>query len=248
MPSLSNFASFAGAFIITMGAVTNICAQSSPNAPLVYYAASTGHQTLDQGEGGGNPFASALIELIDRTDLSLDVFTQQLKEMTAKKSHGRQLPDVPVHPEPAGWRFSPKIHGERRQALVLVYSDYSASGGAKSLPGAKHDAERITAALKRAGFETESVIDPKRSNLKPVLASFATRSSDADVALVYTTGHGVEVDGTVYLLPGDYPVARPSEALADDAIAIPTISANVRARHANFVFYGGCRDNPFQRR
>jgi Caspase domain len=225
--------------------VTKLGAQETVNAPLVFYASSSGQQTLDQGEGGGNPFASALIELMGHENLTLRDFPKQLAELTAQKSRDRQLPQVPDRLQLVDWQFTPKPEGERRLALVLVYSDYSASGGAKSLPGAKRDAQRLTEALERAGFETQKVIDPDRSSLSASLTNFTRRSKDADIGLVYTTGHGVEVAGSVYLLPGDYPIARQKDALADFAIPIAKLSATPHARRANFVFYGGCRDNPF---
>jgi hypothetical protein len=43
--------------------------------------------------------------------------------------------------------------------------------------------------------------------MRDKLADFTTRSIDSDAAVIYMTGYGVEVGGTVYLLPGDYPVA-----------------------------------------
>ena len=33
---------------------------------LRFHASAAGQQTLDQGEGGGNPFASALLHILDR--------------------------------------------------------------------------------------------------------------------------------------------------------------------------------------
>ena len=82
--------------------------------------------------------------------------------------------------------------------------------------------------------------------MKDELAAFAKRSEDADVALVYATGHGVEVANSVYLLPGDFPVAQRASALAEFAIPLKAISAVPRAKRTNLVMYGGCRDNPFQ--
>lgn len=129
--------------------------------------------------------------------------------------------------------------------LVVVFSDYSASGGAKSLPGAARDLSRIGQAFEQAGFETQKVLDPDRAKLQTILREFADRSAVSDVAAVYTTGHGVEVNGAVYLLPGDYPVSQGDTALSQRAIRLTELGAASRARHANLIFYGGCRNNPF---
>ncbi len=240
-----HFMVFAFLALVTVTSTPMLRAEETPQPALVFYASSSGKPTFDQGEGGGNPFASALVELLQSRDLGLGAFSTQLRVLTVKKSGGRQQPEVPSSPHPADWKIAPKAEGERRVALVLVYSDYSGLGEAKSLPGAKRDAGRVSDALNAAGFETKSILDPIRAHLGDELAAFASRSEGADVALVYTTGHGVQVAGKVYLLPGDFPVSQRAGALAEFAIPLDAISAVPRAKRTNLVMYGGCRDNPF---
>ena len=84
-----------------------------------------------------------------------------------------------------------------------------------------------------------------RTELTDILRNFTTRSAGSDVAVVYTTGHGVEVEGVVYLLPGDYPVSERNAALRQRAIRLSQLATAARGKTANLVFYGGCRDNPF---
>jgi hypothetical protein len=216
-----------------------------PPTPLLFHASQSGRQTLDQGEGGGNPFASALIELLSARNLRLADLPPQLTALTLAKSHSFQQPDVPSHGLPRDWPLQPKAPEEKRVALVLVFSDYAQSGGASSLPGAKHDAARVGRAFADAGFNTRTVIDPDPAAFQDALRDFALQSAAADMAAVYVTGHGVEVDGAVYLLPGDYPVARRNEALQERAIPLVAVVRTARARGVNLIFYGGCRDNPF---
>ena len=218
----------------------------SPIDPIYLYATQTGRPTLDQGEGGGNPFASALVELLDRQTLAFDAFLTDLVELTQRKSRGFQRPDVSTRVEVEDWQVLPKPDVERRVALVLVFSDYSASGSAKSLPGAKHDMQRVAKALERAGFEVQTILDPGRTKVDIALADFANRSATADVAVVYTTGHGVEIERVIYLLPGDYPVRQESDALQERALRLTTLGSALRARRVNLLFYGGCRNNPFR--
>jgi uncharacterized caspase-like protein len=72
-----------------------------------------------------------------------------------------------------------------------------------SLTGAKHDATRVSAALTGAGFQTETVLDPTRVGDLPIAHPLA------DFAVLYTTGHGIEVDGVAYLIPNDIRSAIP---------------------------------------
>jgi Caspase domain len=125
----------------------------------VFHASASGKQTLDQGERGGNPFASALIELLNQRALSLSQLLASLKRLTETKSRGFQSADVPTSVSEKTFSLRPVENKQRRIALVLVVSDYSRSGGAQSLPGAKNDAERIASALRKSGFRTEVALD-----------------------------------------------------------------------------------------
>lgn len=211
---------------------------------LVFHATQSGRQTLDQGAGGGNPFASAFVELLQRKSLTLLQLRSELQHLTAQKSGGFQSADVPPLQQQKDMPVLPPRGGERRIALVLVVSDYSRSGGAKSLPGAAHDAGRLASALRQAGFATEVALDRGMPAMREALAAFKRRSADADMAVVYTTGHGVETGGSVFLIPGDYPIAERNAALVERALPLKEIARSLNARRANLVFYGGCRDDP----
>lgn len=232
------------ALVLAAGLCTAAIAQAHAET-LLFHASSSGKQTLDQGEGGGNPFATSLIEMLAQSRADLRDLPAALQRLTVQKSGGFQTPDVPAGLARPDWSLVPATSGERRIALVLVVSDYRA-GGAPSLPGAKTDAQRIATALQRARFETEVALDLDLMSMRQKLADFAARSAQYDAAAIYVTGHGVEVARTVYLLPGDYPVGLKDAALSDRAIRLADIAGSVYARHINLVFYGGCRDNPFE--
>lgn len=221
-------------------------AESDPLPEPVYiYASQSGKPTFDQGDSGGNPFASALIETLRSKTLTLKKFLHHVATLTETKSQGRQRPDVQSGRRLDSWRILPKPPGEKRVALVVVFSDYSASGGVRSLHGAARDSSRVSNSFEKAGFETQRVLDPDRAQLPIILREFANRSAASDMAVLYTTGHGVEVEGVVYLLPGDYPVGDGESSLNQRAVRLSQMGASTRAKLANLVFYGGCRNNPF---
>lgn len=238
-------------FTVVLGLASLLIGAFARHSPLraeslVFYAVTSGQQALDSGESGGNPFASALIEVLRRPTTTLSELPTELERLTAEKSQSRMAADVPHLGAQMPWPLTPARPGERRIALVLVVSDYSRSGGAPSLPGARHDAQRITAALQDAGFETETALDLDAMAMRQSLDSFLARSETADAAIIYTTGHGAEVDGEVYLLPADFPLPDGRGALENRAVTLADIARSIRARHVNLVFYGGCRDNPFE--
>lgn len=235
--------------LLSLGCVAALRAAAGGAPPaLVFYAAMPGHETRDKDKTGGNPFATALIDLIALPDLTLAGLPAALSERTASNSGGFQAADVPRSANPPDWRFRLKPEGETRVALVAVVSDYSASTGAKSLPGAAFDARRVAAALQDAGFVTNLVIDADREAFTDTLAAFGQASRNADVALIYTTGHGVEIGNTTHLLLGDFPVPEGEAALGAHALTLDSIAAVPAARLLNMVFYGGCRNNPFARK
>jgi hypothetical protein len=67
--------------------------------------------------------------------------------------------------------------------------------------------------------------------------------------LVYSTGHGLECNGSVYLLPGDYPLAEGCSPpqLRAKAVSVDRIAAACRAARLNLVFFAGCRTLAFKR-
>jgi hypothetical protein len=212
---------------------------------LVFYASASGKRTLDADDKSlGNPFASALIEILARPSLKLSELPGTLRRLTIEKSGTYQSPDVPASIAQENYLLVPAKDGERRIALVLVVSDYQ-TAGVVSLPGAIYDAHRIELALKKAGFQTEVAPDLGLHSMKEKLAEFRSRSIESDAAVIYTTGHGVEVEGTVYLMPGDYPVTEGDTALRQQALPVTEIAASLKAKQVNLLFYGGCRDNPF---
>lgn len=201
--------------------------------PVYIYASQPGRATLDRDRDGGNPFASAVIELLGRGSMTFATFQTDLTTLTRQKSNGFQDPGVVDGDSLARWRLSPKPPSEKWVALVLVFSDYSVFS---ALPGAKRDLHRVANALHGAGFEVWAIRDPDQVALTRVMRSFADLSSRSDVSVLYATGHGGEVHGATYLLPGY------SRSYLDRSVPLSTLASILRARRANLVFYGGCRN------
>lgn len=158
---------------------------ASPDS-IYFYASQSGKATLDQGEGGGNPFASAFVDLLaHKKNLSFNKFSKELIILTQQKSNNYQQPEISLKSK-LGEIFPNSAKG-KRVALVFVFSDYS-NTNSPSLPGTKNDLFRISKALNEANFEVQTEIDPTNSQLKKTLNIFSKRSKEADVAVIYTTG------------------------------------------------------------
>ena len=90
---------------------------------------------------------------------------------------------------------------EKRVALIIGNSAYQ---NVTALPNPTNDAAAMTATLKGAGFDViDTRRDLKANEMRRALRDFSDTARDADVAVVYYAGHGIEIDGTNYLVPVD---------------------------------------------
>jgi hypothetical protein len=214
------------------------------NHPAIIFATKSGGTTIDQDALGGNPFATALIQLASEERVSLQKFPKRLRALTFQGSHRHQVPQWFGWPERLSWSFpcQPGSRQERRAALVLVVSDYPRFGAAP-LAGAATDERRIAAMLATHGFSVTQGVASTRAAILQALAGFARLAQQQDVAVIYSTGHGVEAEGQVYLLPGDYPFRKgySQQHLQGNAVSISRVAKACGASKLNLVFFAGCR-------
>jgi uncharacterized caspase-like protein len=209
--------------------------------PLIYYAGAGARLTMDRDAQGGNPFASALVETLHRSPLTLQDFGERLATGNARHSGGWHQTQLPRKVDRPDLRLDDA--GARRVALVLINAEYSAPG-VYSLPGARVDAKRTPAALIAAGFATTLTLDADAARAEQALQDFAAASEQADIALIYVGGHGLQHGRTVYWMLGDYP-EQDAKWLPGHAITLDRIAEAAKARDANLVLYASCRDDPF---
>jgi uncharacterized caspase-like protein len=132
---------------------------------------------------------------------------------------------------------------EKRVALVLGNSAYL---NVAPLANPVNDSAKIAATLKDAGFD---VVDSRRdlpaAETRRALRDFADRARDADIAVVYYAGHGIEVDGANYLIPVDAKLERDTDVY-DEALSLDRILIAIEpAKKLRLVILDACRDNPF---
>jgi uncharacterized caspase-like protein len=134
---------------------------------------------------------------------------------------------------------------EKRVALILSNSIYQ---NVPPLSNPINDGAVMAATFKSAGFDVvESRYDLSALETRRVLRDFADRARDADIAVVYYAGHGMEVDGTNYLIPVDAKLERDTD-IYDEAFSLDRILVAVEpAKQLRLVILDACRDNPFAR-
>jgi hypothetical protein len=132
---------------------------------------------------------------------------------------------------------------DKRVALVVGNSIYQ---NVARLPNPAKDADSIAQLLKNAGFDVVSLQkDVGNLDFKRAIRKFEEAASDADIAVVYYAGHGIEIGGTNYMIPVDAKLASDLDA-SDEAIPLDRIVEAVEpARRLRLVILDACRDNPF---
>ena len=133
--------------------------------------------------------------------------------------------------------------GQHRVALVLGNSAY------KSVPrltNPVNDANLVGGMFKRAGFRSVDIrTDLNAVEMRKALRDFGARAREAEVAVIYYAGHGIELDGINYLIPTDASLETDSDVL-DETVALDrALFAVEPAKQLRLVILDACRDNPF---
>jgi uncharacterized caspase-like protein len=141
--------------------------------------------------------------------------------------------------------FGQPALAEKRVALVMGNSAYQ---NVSRLANPVNDSEAMSATFKRAGFD---VVDLKRdlraNEMRRALRDFSDNVRDSDIAIVYFAGHGIEIDGTNYLIPVDAALERDIDAF-DEAIPLDRLLTVIEpAKQLRLVILDACRDNPFNK-
>jgi uncharacterized caspase-like protein len=131
---------------------------------------------------------------------------------------------------------------DKRVALVIGNGAYQKVA---KLGNPANDASAVAAMLKSAGFEVDSRLNLTAPELRKSLREFGGKSRDADVAIIYYAGHGIELDGTNYLIPVDASLETDTDVL-DETLPLERVLFAVEpAKQLRLVILDACRDNPF---
>src|SRR5262249_31317081 len=134
---------------------------------------------------------------------------------------------------------------EKRVALVIGNAAYEKDA---KLPNPANDARAIAAMLKSAGFDSvETKLNVAANEMRRTLREFGARTRDADVAVIFYAGHGIELNGNNYLIPVDATLETDADVL-DETIALERVLFAIEpAKQLRLIILNACRDNPFAR-
>jgi formylglycine-generating enzyme required for sulfatase activity len=135
---------------------------------------------------------------------------------------------------------------ETRVALVIGNGAYETEA---QLTNPANDARAVSESLRRLDFIVMEGFDLDRFEMKDLLWEFGEQAQDADVALLFFAGHGIQVEGTNYLLPTDVSLGHERELRDLQPLTLDSMIAEVsQAERLGMVILDACRDNPFTKR
>jgi hypothetical protein len=134
----------------------------------------------------------------------------------------------------------------KRLALVIGNSTYR---NVVTLKNTSNDASAVASKLRDLGFQVFFALDVDRLGLNEAIAGFLAHIEPNAETVVYYSGHGVEVQGSNYLLPIDIPELGADEErlLRSEAVSLTDLLFDLESRRArvSLVILDACRNNPF---
>jgi hypothetical protein len=132
---------------------------------------------------------------------------------------------------------------ERKVALLIGNSAYKS---VQPLRNPSNDVALMAKTLRDAGFDVvDTALDLDERGLRQALRRFEDKATDADVGVVFYSGHGIEMNGQNYLIPVDARLSSDGD-VKDEAVPLDRVIESIdRVKRLKLVILDACRDNPF---
>ncbi|CAK0764160.1 putative CASPASE_P20 domain-containing protein [Gammaproteobacteria bacterium] len=143
-------------------------------------------------------------------------------------------------------RERPELRTGTRVALVIGNGDYQDTNHLTKLRNPTNDAEDVSKALRGFGFEVITGKNMTRRAMKEAIATLGRKAGNAEVALFYFAGHGIQSKNQNYLMPVDATVHSLAE-VAEEGVSLnyPLDEMDNAKSKINIVMLDACRNNPF---
>ena len=129
-----------------------------------------------------------------------------------------------------------------RKALIMANLNYKQ----RPLANTFNDGDDVAAVLRSIGFSVDVARDLSRREMQTKAMDFAHSLRPGDIAWLYYSGHGFQLDGENYLVPVEFAAATADEA-RERAVAFSPIKSELEksAARLSIMVLDACRDTPF---
>jgi len=195
---------------------------------------------------GSLHFKPAAAQAVQRFSRALDGTT----DLASKLALSTTVAIAQRTPEPSVAPLAPsELRGAvdgRRVALVIGNSTYQ---NVPRLANTATDAKLVAATLNKVGFELVgggALLDLNRASFIKAVTTFGNRLQGGAVGVFYYAGHGMQMQGSNFLVPIDANPAKSSDAdvqLVDAALVLRQMEDS--GANLKIVILDACRNNPF---
>jgi tetratricopeptide (TPR) repeat protein len=184
---------------------------------------------------------TATLELPSEDEEAQDAQATARDQLAALEEVQQDAPAPETKPTSA--LYAAALPTGKRIALVIGNSAYR---NVRPLRNPANDAHAVAEEFRRSGFaEVVEKQNLSLSELSAELKAFGDKALDADWAVIYYAGHGIEVGGINYVIPVDAELATTGH-VEDEAVPLTRLESKVEsARQVRLVILDACRDNPF---
>lgn len=131
-----------------------------------------------------------------------------------------------------------------RTALVIGNAAYPNA----PLRNPVNDAVDMAKALKETGFDVTLLTDAGKRKMDEAIDAFGRKLRKGGAGLFYYAGHGIQLDGSNYLIPVDARIASESDVKYHTVEAGWVLGKMADADNGlNIIILDACRNNPFAR-
>ena len=124
-------------------------------------------------------------------------------------------------------------------ALLIGNSDYKF----QPLKNPLNDVDGIYQTLDEIGFDNIKILkNASKSQMETALANFSQRAGIAEIALVYFSGHGMQVGNTNYMLPAKTHPQKPVDLYG--LVNLDYFIQSASSAKYGIILVDACRNNP----
>jgi len=138
--------------------------------------------------------------------------------------------------------ITPRItHASKKVALIVGNSAYL---NTTPLRNPFNDATELSKSLSNLGFNVILVVNMAKADMDKQIKSFSQDMRDADLAVFFYAGHGMQINGKNFLIPVDFDPQK-IEPLGTQLFSLDNILHEMaQGNHTSIIFLDACRDNP----
>lgn len=136
----------------------------------------------------------------------------------------------------------------KRLALIVGINDYINLDAQAQLKRAVNDAGGVARTLEEIGFSITKLENTSRSKFNADWQQFLGEIAPGDEVAFFFSGHGVEIEGQNFLVPGDIPKIAYGrvEQIKRESLSVSELLLDLRTRkpQLSLIVLDACRDHP----